>query len=173
MKRVLISSIAVASTLGLIAPAFAYVRDPDFVKPSQRQVELKIKSSVNRPTRRHIKAVRNLVQQQQKVDKNRRIRRQAEMQKRRLLRQQDRSFRWKNRRPKVGHDRYRILFRPNTRYFRLLNENDGQSALPLTIVRTGGQPGYDRPTRRDIRENGIRIHDRKRDILWEMRTSQR
>jgi hypothetical protein len=62
----------------------------------------------------------------------------------------ERELRHNNRVPKVGSDRYRVLNHPNTRSLRKLNE---QSALPPTIVQTGGQEVYDRPTRRDVQMN--------------------
>ncbi len=56
------------------------------------------------------------------------------------------------------------------------------SGLPTTLVQTGGNGasnngswGYDRPTRRDIRENLYhnRVNDRDRDILQERAESSR
>jgi hypothetical protein len=45
-------------------------------------------------------------------------------------------------------------------------------ALPPAIVRTGSD--YDRPTRRDIRDNGLfNVNDRDRDLLAEMAGSSR
>jgi hypothetical protein len=69
--------------------------------------------------------------------------------------------------------------------YRVLNisgDTRRNKGLPFSLVRTGGRSsenygdwGWDRPTRRDIRENQYhdQVNDRDRDILGEMAGSSR
>ena len=164
MKRFLISTVSVALSLGMVSPAFAYITNDD---------DIKVQTSPyheGRPARRLI-----MTQYGNSTDRSG-IRRAASPEDTglSLLRRASiRRFRRFNRMPKPGSDRYRILdLRPNTRFLR--SEAEDQSWLPSSLITTGGS-NYDRPTRRDIRENSFfnQVNDRNRDILEEMTNNQR
>jgi len=174
-KRAFTSSISLALSLGFVAPAFAYFPRSDFTRPSHReQVEaIKMTKDIRRPSRRSIQSTVD----KRSVPMEQRTRTRANSTvtatKSTHLERTRRAWnlRNQNRKPKPGSDRYRVL-RPNTRFFR--RQVEEQSALPPRIVQTGLYR-YDKPTRRDIRENGYfpGIVNRKRDVLGEMKANTR
>lgn len=176
IKKVAVSSVSAFLSLGMIAPAFAYITPLDFIQKTARTVEQEARvGTYDRPTRRAIatSSERDILVEMQENTAEARV--SSPARKSNLLRgTMERQFRRLNRQPKAGQDRYRILSYPNTRYFRLKAEQE-QSSLPFQLVQTGGNNTYDRPTRRDIRENGYYdgIIDRDRDILQEMSESTR
>jgi len=188
MNKAFVSSVSLALTLGVVAPAFAmasaggpafaYVPNRGFQRQSHRlQVEA-IKATrdvrnIQKPARRHVQAAgsNRAILQEMKASSERSV--TPEVTKNTHLERASRvyNFRNENRQPKPGSDRYRVL-RLNTRFLR--RQVEEQSFLPTMIVQTGRNV-YDRPTRRDIRENGYfdGILDRDRDVLKEMRENLR
>ena len=162
--KAFVSTVAAAMTLSSIAPAFAYIvpgaTSTRFVAQQQDT------AAPDRPTRRAIRSDRDR-EVLQEIDDNPR-----DVTKARVLSsgttklnraRLDRLFRRFSRSPKGGYDRYRILHRPNTRYFREKQmEAEEQASLPSFLVVTGGNSVTGRPTRRSIRG------DRDRDVLQEM-----
>jgi len=177
-KRYLVSTLSAALAFGMVAPAFAYVVPEDFVRSSRRLLDQSATTQlIDHTTRRDIRD-NNVTEEMryrdrsilQEIRENQRATQKVVAPKdSNLMRgRADRRLRRLNRRVKPGYDRYRILnLRPNTRYLRRLEE---ESSLPASLVRTGGNFGYDKPTRRDIRENAFfsRMNDRDRDVLKEM-----
>ncbi len=175
MKKALTSTISLALSLGMVAPAFAWMPSSGFIKPSIREKVQEIRSmkDVRNPTRRFIRDNRD-----RPVLEERKMRNRATSvttgTKNTHLERTKRLYKGRRnrfRRPKIGSDRYRVL-RPNTRYFRRRAEE--QSSLPPSIVQTGGS-SYDKPTRRDVRgDNGYfyRVNGRDRDVLAEIEESQ-
>ena len=182
LRRLFLTGTSAALAVGMAAPAFAYVMPGDFARPSNREVTSATQSlGYDRTTRRDIRD-NNVVDDIRY--RNRSILTEMEEGVRdtenptagkdaSLVRgRSDRMLRRLNRRIKPGYDRYRILnLRPNTRYLRQLDE---ESSLPSSLVQTGGT-SYDKPTRRDIRENMYfsQVDDRDRDVLGEMENNQR
>ncbi|MBU2214095.1 hypothetical protein KKC44_04675 [Patescibacteria group bacterium] len=167
---------AIASAGG---PALAYVPNRAFERTSHRLEVEAIKATrdvrnTQQPARRGVRAaVRNRSVLQERAANSERSE-VAVPTKNTHLERTTRAYnlRSENRQPKPGSDRYRVL-RPNTRSLRKAIDN--QSALPSIIVQTGFSSSYDRPTRRDIRDNGYYdgILNRDRDVLKEMRENQR
>ncbi|MBU0767350.1 hypothetical protein KKF55_06285 [Patescibacteria group bacterium] len=177
MNKILVSSVSVVLTLGVVAPAFAYVPNLDFERTSHRLEVETIKSTrdvrnLNKPSRRSVQkaGLNSSVLQQRKTSLEKSVvteqTKDTHLDRTRRIRE----LRNSNRQPKPGSDRYRAI-RPNTRSLRLESE---RSYLPPMIVQTGSST-YDRPTRRDIRENGYfnGVFDRDRDILKEMEENSR
>jgi len=161
MKRLFASSIAVALSMGVSISAFAYSLPDGYVRSSWREVQGVIDSSVD---------VRN-VQDTDRVSLPEQV--GSDLQRAKM----DRNLRNKNRAFKrVG--RYRILNRIGAdapKNARTLRKEADTSLLPASLVQTGGSYGYDRPTRRDIRDNAYysQVTNRDRDILKEIRENQR
>ncbi|MBU0457982.1 hypothetical protein KJ652_06880 [Patescibacteria group bacterium] len=179
MKRALISSVSIVLTFGFAVPAFAYIVNSDFEKPSNRLQINAIEASTDirkvdlRPVRRAIRNDRDIPVLRERNANNRSTSTTSTITNETHLERTTRNYnlRRDNRLVKPGSDRYRVL-RPNTRYFR--RQAEPTSALPPMIVQTGGA-AYDRPTRRDIRGgNGdfLNVDSRDRDILAEIRNSR-
>ena len=167
MKRFLLSSLSLVLGLSIVTPGFAYFAAPGTSGTSR----------VARQTRRHvvIKAeavnrVPNFIPQKDRSRDNAIA--QPDSGHNLLRRAEGRRFRRYNRTRKPGFDRYRTLnLRSNKRSLRGM-EYESSLELPRTLVITGG---YDKPTRRDIRENYFfnRVNDRDRNILNEISESSR
>lgn len=197
MKRLLVSTLSAAVSVGMVAPAFAYVTNHSDIdvqtspyhngRPARRVIKSRFGRVYNRPTvgqrRVHYSDTEREVapvNTDRVIPNNaggihRRVRMQStDNQGGRILlrRSEGRRFRRLNRTLKPDSDRYRTLNRrQNTRSLR--RSMDGAS-LPSAIVQTGGN-GYDKPTRRDIRENRAygKVNDRDRNLLLEIENSSR
>jgi len=165
MNRFLLSSLSLVLGFSIVTPGFAFFSVPGTEGANR----------VARQTRRHIvnraeatNAIPAFIPQE---DRSRSAAVQSVSGRNLLRRAEGRRLRSYNRMPKPGTDSYRILnLRPNTR--RLRTELESSLELPSTLVQTGG---YDKPTRRDIRENLLfnRVHNRDRNILNEIKESSR
>lgn len=201
MKRLLISSLSAVVSISMVSPAFAYITKNENIevqtstyhdgRPAKRLIMDRFGETYNRPTvgerRTHYSSTEREVAP---VTTNRtilenaggvysRVRTtavddttgRAELERHTL----GRRLRRLNRMPKADSDRYRVLdLRPNTRSLRMQVEStDESSYLPSSLVQTGGDT-YDKPTRRDIRENRLtNVNDRDRNVLAEIKNSAR
>ena len=182
MKRLFASSVAIVLTVSAVVPAFAYVIPTDYVRPSQREIEKTIQRSSdvrqtsNRITRFGIEERdRDLLNEMQHNDRSQTllVQPQTFLQRAKM----DRNLRNENRGLKRT-GRYRILNRIRTsapKNTRTIRKEADMSLLPPTLVQTGGMYGYDRPTRRDIRDNAYfsQVNNRDREILKEISESSR
>lgn len=163
-NKVFASSVVAAITLSSVVPAFAYVipgSSPQLSNVFQQRESTK---APDRPTRRSIRRStrdRDVLAEIKANPRDVSNARPVSSGVTKLYRARlNRMFRRINRSPKSGYDRYRILHRPNTRYFR--QQAEDQASLPSFLVQTGGNT-IGRPSRRSIRGT------RDRDILKEMR----
>ena len=176
MKRLLISTLSAAAiTAGMATPAFAYVVKHESInvqtspfhngRPAKRIIMTRFGSRDNTPTVSDTDATRTRSAAVDDTTGRSNLQRHT---RGRLLRRL-------NRMPKANTDRYRTLdLRPNSRSLRNTNLDRTESYLPSTLVQTGGTEVYDRPTRRDIRENSLtNVNDRDRNILAEIKNSAR
>ena len=167
MKRFLFSSLSFVLGLSIITPGFAYFSVPGNAESSYAV----------RQTRRHIvnraEATNKLPEFIPQEDRNRGEAVQQATTGYLLMRgSEGRRLRRYNRTRKPGFDRYRTLnLRTNRRSLRGM-EYESSLDLPRTLVQTGG---YDRPTRRDIRDNALfnDVYSRNRNILNEISESAR
>jgi len=167
MKRFLFSSLSLVMGICIVTPSLAY-----FAVPGNRGA-----GPVNRVTRRRVvdraEAANKLSEFIPEEDRSRgESVEQSNVGHTLLRRAEGRRFRRYNRMRKPGSDRYRTLnLRSNRRSLRGM-EYESSLELPRTLVQTGG---YDRPTRRDIRENLLfdHVNDRDRNILQEISESSR
>lgn len=168
MKRILVSSISLALSVGFVSSAFAYAAPEGYKATTKATAFRSPTADAGRPSRRSITFDNRHRDLQGEMQLNPRDISEAAPQTQgriELMRGiMERKLRRMNRMPKEGSDRYRTLnLRPNTRYLRLENE----SGLPPSLVQTGS---YDAPTRRDIRDNAVfgDMNFRNRDVLLEM-----
>ena len=167
MKRFLLPTLSLALSMSIATPALAY-----FSVPGNQEG-----GPVSRVTRRRVvnraEATNKLPDFIPQEDRTREEAvDQSNIGHNLLRRAEGRRFRRYNRTRKPGFDRYRTLnLRTNKRSLRGM-EYESSLELPRTLVQTGG---YDRPTRRDIRENSLfnRVNDRNRNILNEIKNSSR
>lgn len=164
MKRILLSTVSFVLSLGIATPGFAY-----FSVPGNSDY-----SGADRQTRRAVmQDARAMNRLPDFIPTNDRMRSEASEKGttgHTLLRRADgRQLRRFNRARKPGYDRYRTLnLRSNKRSLRGM-EYESFLELPRTLVLTGG---YDKPTRRDIRDNMyFGVNDRDRNILQEIEDS--
>ena len=166
MKRFLYSSVSIALGLSIAAPGMAYFAVPG--NDSTNRVERQSRRQVVR----RAEAVNRLPAYIPTEDRSRGEAVSNQAGRNLLRRAEGRRFRRYNRTRKPGFDRYRTLnLRSNKRSLRGM-EYESNLPLPRTLVQTGG---YDRPTRRDIRENlhYNQVNDRNRNILQEISESNR